>query len=95
VAGDEDIIKIQELLSAIIIVYSISISLQGIPIGIPGEVGFMEIVMTNLYILLGVPVNISVAATVLTRIITLWFRLVVGYAVVQWIGIKTLMGSTQ
>jgi uncharacterized protein (TIRG00374 family) len=80
--------------SAIIIVYSINISLQGVPIGIPGQVGFMEIVMTNLYMLLGVPVDISVAATVLTRIITLWFRLVVGYAVVQWIGIKVLMGGT-
>ena len=82
-------------LSTIIIAYSISNSLQGVPIGIPGEVGFMEIVMTNLYMLLGVPVDISVAATVLTRIITLWFRLVVGYAVVQWIGIKALMGSTR
>ena len=82
-------------LSAIIIVYSISASLQNIPLGIPGEVGFMEIVMTTLYTMLGVPIDVSAAATVLIRIITVWFRLAVGYAFVQGIGIKALMGSKQ
>ena len=82
-------------LSAIIMVYSISVALQTIPIGIPGEVGFMEIAMTALYTLLGVPIVVSVAATVLTRVVTLWFKLIVGYAAVQWIGIKVLMGGTQ
>lgn len=82
-------------LSAIIMVYSISVSLQGIPLGIPGEVGFMEIVMTTLYALLGVPIVVSAAATVLTRVVTLWFKLVVGYVAVQWIGIKVLMGGEQ
>lgn len=79
----------------IIIVYSISASLQNIPLGIPGEVGFMEIVMTTLYTMLGVPLDVSAAATVLIRIVTVWFRLAVGYAFVQWIGIKVLMGSKQ
>jgi len=82
-------------LSAIILVYSISVSLQGIPIGIPGEVGFTEIIMTTLYALLGVPIVVSAAATVLTRVVTLWFKLVVGYAAVQWIGVKVLMGGTK
>jgi len=82
-------------LSAIVLVYSISISLQGIPIGIPGEVGFTEIIMTTLYTLLGVPIVVSAAATVLTRIITLWFKLVVGYAAVQWVGINVLLGGKQ
>ncbi|NIR87804.1 flippase-like domain-containing protein [Candidatus Bathyarchaeota archaeon] len=82
-------------LSAIIMVYSVSVALQTIPIGIPGEVGFMEIVMTSLYTLLGVPIVVSAAVTVLTRVVTLWFRLIVGYAAVQWIGIKVLMGGAQ
>ncbi|MFB0501947.1 MAG: lysylphosphatidylglycerol synthase transmembrane domain-containing protein [Candidatus Bathyarchaeia archaeon] len=82
-------------LSAIIIVYSITVSLQTIPLGIPGEVGFMEFVMTTLYTLLGVPFVVSAAATVLTRVVTLWFKIIMGYAAVQWIGINVLMGGTQ
>lgn len=82
-------------LSAIVVVYSISVSLQTIPLGIPGEVGFMEIVMTTLYTLLGVPIAISAVATLLTRVVTLWFKLVVGYAAVQWVGIDVLMGGKQ
>jgi uncharacterized protein (TIRG00374 family) len=81
--------------SAIVVVYSISVSLQTIPLGIPGEVGFMEIVMTILYTLLGVPIAISAAATLLTRVVTLWFKLIVGYAAVQWVGIDVLMGGKQ
>lgn len=82
-------------LSAMIIVYSITVSLQTIPLGIPGEVGFMEFVMTTLYTLLGVPFVVSAAATVLTRVVTLWFKIIVGYVAVQWIGINVLMGGTQ
>ncbi len=82
-------------LSAIIIVYSITVSLQTIPLGIPGEVGFMEFVMTTLYTLLGVPFAVSAAATVLTRVVTLWFKIIMGYAAVQWIGINVLMGGTK
>lgn len=80
-------------LSAIVVVYSISVSLQTVPLGIPGEVGFMEIVMTTLYTLLGVPIAISAVATVLTRVVTLWFKLIVGYAAVQWVGIDVLVGG--
>jgi len=83
----------QVSLSAILIVYSISCAIQTIPLGIPGEVGFIEIVMTSLYTLLGIHPAISAAATVLTRVITLWFKLLVGYIAVQWVGLKVLMGS--
>ncbi len=82
-------------LSEIIMVYSISVSLQTVPLGIPGEVGFMEFVMTTLYTLLGVPIVVSAAATVLTRVVTLWFKIIMGYAAVQWIGISVLMGGTE
>jgi len=82
-------------LSKIIMVYSISVSLQTIPLGIPGEVGFMEIVMTTLYTLLGFDIVVSATATVLTRVVTFWFKLIVGYAAVQWIGISVLVGGKQ
>ena len=81
-------------LSAIVIVYSIIVALQAIPVGIPGGVGIMEVVMTTLYTLIGVPMAISASATLLIRVVTLWFRLLVGYIAVQWVGISTLMGST-
>jgi len=77
------------------IVSSISVSIQNIPIGVPGEVGLVEIVMTSLYGLLGVPVGISAAATVLIRVLTVWFRLLLGLVAVQWIGVKALTSQTK
>ena len=86
------------LLSAIIIVYSISAAIQGIPVGVPGMTGFVQIMMASLYTLLLLPQNIShattVTATMLVWIITFWFKLFVGFVAVQWVGIKTLMGGT-
>jgi uncharacterized protein (TIRG00374 family) len=86
------------LLSAIIIVYSISAAIQGIPLGIPGMSGFVQIMMASLYTLLLLPQGIShattVTATMLVWIITYWFKLFVGFVAVQWVGIKTLMGGT-
>jgi len=86
------------LLSAIIIVYSISAAIQGIPVGIPGMTGFVQIMMANLYTLLLLPQGIShattVTATMLVWIVTFWFKLFVGFVAVQWVGIKTLMGGT-
>ncbi|KPV64739.1 MAG: hypothetical protein AOA65_0806 [Candidatus Bathyarchaeota archaeon BA1] len=78
-------------LSLIIIVYSITTAIQTIPLGIPCEVGLTEIVMTSLYTTLGIPIAISAAATVLTRVVTLWFRLLIGGIAVQWVGVKALM----
>jgi len=80
-------------LSAIVIVYSIIVGVQTIPIGIPGEVGLPEIAMTSLYTLLGVPIAMSAVATVLIRILTLWMRLFIGGVAVQWLGIKGLRGT--
>jgi glycosyltransferase 2 family protein len=74
----------------IIIVYSISLNIQAIPLGIPGEVGVVEIVMTSLYGLLGVEAGIAAAATVLIRLLTVWLRLVIGLVAIQWIDLKDL-----
>ena len=82
-------------LSAIVIVYSISMIVQTIPAGIPGEIGVVEIVMTSLYWLLlpGIPPATVAAATILIRALTLWAKLIVSGMVVQWVGIKMLKGS--
>jgi len=76
--------------SAIVIVYSITTAFQTIPVGIPGEVGIMEVVMASLYTLLGFPIAVSTVATVLIRVLTLWIRLIIGGFTVQWLGIKGL-----
>jgi len=73
------------------IVYSVSRSLQSVPTMLPGEVGYIEIVMTSLYGLLGIPLDISAAATVLTRFLWVWFRLLVGFIALQWIVSKGLV----
>lgn len=76
--------------SAIVIVYSISIALQTIPIGVPGEMGVLDVIMASLYTLLGVPIAVSAVATVLIRALTLWMRLLIGGVTVQWLGVKGL-----
>ena len=74
----------------ITIVYSISVNVQSIPLGIPAEVGVVEIVMTSLYGLLGVEAGIAAAVTVLIRLLTVWLRIIIGFVAVQWIDLKDL-----
>jgi uncharacterized protein (TIRG00374 family) len=82
------------IIVTVVTVYSISAAIQAIPAGIPAEVGIVEPIMISLYALLGVPVDIGSAATILTRILTVWLRLFVGFAATQWVGIKTLTDSS-
>jgi uncharacterized protein (TIRG00374 family) len=77
----------------LVIVYSLSRSLQSFPTMLPGEVGFIEPVMTSLYIALLGPqaAAISAAATVLTRILWVWLRLPLGFIALQWLLRKGLL----
>lgn len=77
--------------SAILLICSIFMAVKSIPIGIPFEVGLPEITLTTLFILVGVPPETSATATILTRILTLWFRFFIGFAVQQLIGTKAVM----
>jgi len=79
-------------LSVVLVVYTIVNAIQTIPLGIPGEVGVTDVAMTSLYSLLGIPAGISAAATLLTRVLTVWLRIFVGYVAVQWMGIAILRG---
>jgi len=76
--------------SAIVIVYSISVAVQTIPLGIPGEIGVLDVIMAILYKLLGIPIAVSAVATLLIRVLTLWVRLLIGGLTLQWLGVKTL-----
>lgn len=82
-------------LSLILIVYSIGSGLQVIPIGVPAETGFFEIAMTSVYAFFGVHVALGAVATLLTRFITLWVKLLIGGVCVQLVGIKVLKGKAQ
>jgi uncharacterized protein (TIRG00374 family) len=74
----------------VIVVYSLTLSIQAIPLGVPAEIGLTEIIMTALFGAMGVPLGVSAAATILTRILTVWLRIIIGYVAVQWVGIKVL-----
>jgi uncharacterized membrane protein YbhN (UPF0104 family) len=75
------------------VVYSLLLAIKSIPIGIPAEVGIPEIFMITSFILFGIPEGISAAATILTRMITVWLRFLVGFIAVQWLGLRGLIGS--
>jgi len=72
----------------ITIVYSISCTLQNIPTGVPGETGLIEVVMTSLYALLGIPIAIGAVAAVLIRVLWVWVRLPLGFIAFQWVVVK-------
>ncbi|KYH42617.1 MAG: membrane protein [Candidatus Bathyarchaeota archaeon B26-1] len=71
------------------VVFSISVAVQTVPVGIP--VGLVEIVMTTLYTLFNIDIAISGTATTLIRVVTFWFRILIGYAAAQWIGVEALL----
>jgi uncharacterized protein (TIRG00374 family) len=75
----------------VLIVYALTGTLQSVGISF---VGFTELVMSTAYTVLLIPAAISVSATLLTRIITLWFKLIVSYAAFQYAGIKMLLDKT-
>lgn len=75
----------------ILITSAIVLAVKAIPIGIPFEVGLPEATMTTLYIAMGVDPALSATATILTRIITMWFRFFVGFASQQYLELKPVI----
>jgi uncharacterized protein (TIRG00374 family) len=69
---------------------SIVVAIKSIPVGIPFEVGLPEIAMTTVYTAVGVPAGIAATSTILSRIITLWLRFIVGFAAYQWTELKAV-----
>lgn len=80
-------------LSIIIVTSAIFLAVKAIPIGVPFEVGLPEAVMTTLYISMGIFGPLAATATILTRIITLWFRFFIGFASQQYLELKPAISS--
>ncbi len=70
-------------------VYCIVTTVETVTAGIP--VGAVEVTMVNLFSLYGVPIAVAGAATTLTRLLTFWSQILVGYPLVEWIGAKSLI----
>jgi glycosyltransferase 2 family protein len=71
----------------VLIVFTLAGTLQTVGVTI---FGFTEIVMTTAFTALGIQVDVSFAVTLLTRVVNLWFRLIISYLALQWAGIKIL-----
>ncbi|MBA7494244.1 hypothetical protein ES702_04819 [subsurface metagenome] len=82
--------------SVIIVTCSIVAAVKAIPLGVPFEAGLPEITMATLYMVLlpEIPLDIRLTicgtATILTRILTVWLRFFIGFAVQQWLGVKAI-----
>jgi len=83
------------LWSIILVTQAIVAAIKSIPMGVPFEVGLPEITMTTLYVVLGIPPDVSAASTILNRLLTVWLRFFVGFAIQQWIEIKTAKASLE
>jgi hypothetical protein len=57
--------------------------------------GVSEVIMSCSYAVLGVPLAISLAASLLVRVVTLWFELVLSYFAFQRIGSRLLLGQSK
>ena len=55
------------------------------------SVGTLEIILTSLFHLYGVPLDLSVIAATLLRFLTFWLPVFVGYVTVQVIGARSLL----
>jgi uncharacterized protein (TIRG00374 family) len=76
----------------VLIIYALTGSLQIMGISF---VGFTEVIVSGAYTVLGIPAALSVSVTLLTRIVTLWFKMIVSYVAFQWAGVKILTGRKQ
>jgi uncharacterized protein (TIRG00374 family) len=74
----------------IIVTHAVISAIHGIPLGVPFETGLPEITMTTLYAVSSIPLDISATATILTRILTVWLRFFIGFAVQQGLEIKAI-----
>jgi glycosyltransferase 2 family protein len=62
----------------VITVFSVMVILQMLPIFLPGGIGVVDILMTTLYMTVGIPKQASAGATIMVRFVTLWFLTTLG-----------------
>ncbi len=71
----------------VLIVFTLTGTLQTVGVTF---FGFPEIVMTSSFTALGIQVDVTFCVTLLTRVVNLWFRLIVSYLALQWAGIEII-----
>ncbi|MCL5949534.1 MAG: flippase-like domain-containing protein [Candidatus Bathyarchaeota archaeon] len=73
----------------VLIVFTLTGTLQTLGVAF---FGFPELIMSILFGALLIPPNpdLAVSVTLLTRVVNLWFRLVMSYLALQWAGIKII-----
>lgn len=82
-------LRVEIPIVSLIVVYSISVAIPMIPLSVSG-VGPTEIIMTALYTLFGIHAATAASVTLLTRIVTVWFKLIIGYFAVHLVGVDIL-----
>jgi uncharacterized protein (TIRG00374 family) len=62
----------------VVTVFSVMVILQMLPIFLPGGIGIVDILMTTLYMTVGISKESAAGATIMVRFVTLWFLTTVG-----------------
>jgi uncharacterized protein (TIRG00374 family) len=78
--------------SEVLLAYVVAQALAIVPIT-PGGLGFVESGLTALLVVIGVPVDVSVIATLLYRLVSFWLPIPIG--VLAWAGWRVHLGRTQ
>jgi len=71
-------------LDKVLIVFTLTGTLQTVGVTF---FGFPEVIMSVSFSALGIPVDLGFSVTLLTRVVNLWFRLIVSYLALQWAGV--------
>jgi uncharacterized protein (TIRG00374 family) len=71
----------------VLIVFTLTGTLQTVGVTV---FGFPELIMTMTFTALYIDPAVAVSVALLTRVVNLWFRLIVSYLALQWAGIKII-----
>jgi uncharacterized protein (TIRG00374 family) len=73
-------------------IYCVAATVETLTAGFP--VGAVEITLVNMFALYGVPIAIAVAATTLSRLLTFWIQVLIGYPLINLIGLKPSLANS-
>jgi uncharacterized protein (TIRG00374 family) len=71
----------------VLIVFTLTGTLQTVGVAF---FGFPELIMTITLTALNIDAALAVSVALLTRVVNLWFRLVISYVALQWAGVKIM-----
>lgn len=75
----------------VLIVYGLTGGLQSMGISF---IGVTEVIISTLYTILSIPLAVSLTATLLSRFVTFWFKLIIAYGAFQYVGLKLLLNRS-